>query len=174
MPTLFTCGRPTKAQSAGPRIGSRVESKDIVRRVWAELEPELAGLGFELIEVEYGPYASSGLLRLFIDRAGGVTIDDCAAASRVASARLDRSDPIPAEYMLEVSSPGIDRPLRRVKDFERFIGEPVKVRTSTAVEGRKKFSGTLAGLADGMVLIESEGETYRIHLENVKHANLDR
>ena len=151
-----------------------MESRDIVRRVWAELEPELAGIGFELIEVEYGSHGSQGLLRLYIDRAGGITIDDCAAASRVASARLDQSDPIPSEYMLEVSSPGLDRPLRRVKDYERFTGERVRVRTSQAVDGRKKFSGTLAGIADGMVSIESDGETYRIHLENVKHANLDR
>jgi len=151
-----------------------VEYKDTVRRVWALLEPELAGAGFELIEVEYGPHGSSGLLRLYIDRPGGVTIDDCAAVSRLASAYLDRSDPIPGAYTLEVSSPGIDRPLRRLQDFERFAGEAVRVRTSTAVEGRKKFSGKLAGISDGMLLIESDGETYRIHLENVKHANLDR
>jgi len=151
-----------------------VESRDIVRRVWAELEPALAGLGFELIEVEFGRHGSSGLLRLFIDRPGGVTLDDCTAASRVASALLDRSDPIDSEYMLEVSSPGIDRPVRRVKDFERFTGEAVKVRTSTPVEGRKKFSGVLAGISDGMIEIQSDGATYRIHLENVKHANLDR
>lgn len=151
-----------------------MESKDIVRRVWAELGPELAGLGFDLIEVEFGRHGSSGLLRLFIDRPGGVTLDDCAAASRVAGALLDRSDPIESEYMLEVSSPGIDRPLRRMKDFERFTGEAVKVRTSTSVEGRKKFSGRLAGISDGMIEIESDGATYRIHLENVKQANLDR
>jgi ribosome maturation factor RimP len=138
------------------------------------LGPELAGLGFDLIEVEFGRHGSSGLLRLFIDRPGGVTLDDCAAASRVAGALLDRSDPIESEYMLEVSSPGIDRPLRRMKDFERFTGEAVKVRTSTSVEGRKKFSGRLAGISDGMIEIESDGATYRIHLENVKQANLDR
>lgn len=151
-----------------------MESKDVVRRVWAELEPELAGLGFELVEVEFGRHGSSGLLRLFIDRPGGVTLDDCSAASRVASALLDRSDPIETEYLLEVSSPGIDRPLRRVKDFERYTGEAVKVRTSTAIEGRKKFSGKLTGISDGMIEIERDGETYRIHLENVKHAHLDR
>ncbi len=151
-----------------------MESKDIVRRVWAELEPELAGLGFDLIEVEFGRHGSSSLLRLFIDRPEGVTLDDCSAASRVASALLDRSDPISAEYMLEVSSPGFERPLRRVKDFEKFVGEAVKVKTSTAVEGRKKFSGRLTGISDGMIAIESDGETYRIHLENVKQANLDR
>ncbi|MBI3616998.1 MAG: ribosome maturation factor RimP, partial [Candidatus Omnitrophica bacterium] len=74
----------------------------------------------------------------------------------------------------EVSSPGIDRPLRRVKDFERYLGETVKVRTASPVEGRKKFTGKLAGISDGLIEIESDGERYRIHLENVKHANLDR
>lgn len=151
-----------------------MEAKDIVRRVWAELEPELAGAGFELIEVEFGRHGSSGLLRLFIDRPGGVTIDDCAAVSHVASARLDQIDPIESEYMLEVSSPGIARPLRRVKDFEKYTGERVKVKAVTPVDGRKSFSGVLAGIADGMVAIENEGVTFRLHLENVKQAHLDK
>jgi ribosome maturation factor RimP len=151
-----------------------VEANDIVRRVWVELGPELAGVGFDLIEVEFGRHGTSGLLRLFIDRPGGVTVDDCAAVSRIVSARLDQIDPIESEYMLEVSSPGIARPLRRVKDFEKYAGERVKVKVVTPVDGRKNFSGVLAGISEGMVLIENDGATFRLHLENVKHANLDK
>lgn len=151
-----------------------MEAKDIVRRVWAELEPELAGVGFELIEVEFGRHGNQGLLRLFIDRPGGVTVDDCAAVSHIASARLDLIDPIESEYMLEVSSPGFTRPLRRVKDFEKYTGERVKVKAVTPVDGRKNFNGVLAGIADGMVAIETEGGTFRLHLENVKQAHLDK
>lgn len=147
---------------------------EVVRRVWKELEPELAELGFELIEVEFAKQGGTDVLRLFIDREGGVTIDDCAVASRQMSATLDQDDFLEARYTLEVSSPGIARPLRRLKDFDRYAGERIKVRTVTPVEGRRRFSGVLTGCSDGMLSLESEGREYRIHMENVKRANLDR
>ncbi len=147
---------------------------EVVRRVWELLEPELSELGFELIEVEFAKRGSTNILRLFIDREGGITIDDCALASRQMSATLDIDDFIEVQYTLEVSSPGIDRPLRRLKDFDRYAGERIKVKTVTPIEGRKRFSGVLTGCSDGMLALESEGKEYRIHLENVKRANLDR
>lgn len=147
---------------------------EVVRRVWDELEPELAEMGFELIEVEFGQHGRSQILRLFIDREGGVTIDDCAKASRQVSAYLDKDDYIGSQYTLEVSSPGIARPLRKPEDFERFAGERIKVRTVTPVEGRSRFAGELMGYSDGMMTVTVDGTEYRIHLENVKRANLDR
>jgi len=147
---------------------------EVVRRVWELLEPELSELGFELIEVEFAKRGSTNILRLFIDREGGITIDDCALASRQMSATLDIDDFIEVQYTLEVSSPGIDRPLRRLKDFDRYAGERIKVKTVTPIEGRKRFSGVLTGCSDGMLALESDGTEYRIHLENVKRANLDR
>ena len=151
-----------------------METPEIVRRVWQELEPELAVMGFELIEVEFGRHGRTDLLRLFIDREGGVTIDDCASASRQVGAVLDKDDYIESQYSLEVSSPGIARPLRRPKDFERFAGERIKVKTVTPVEGRSRFAGELMGYGDGMVTLKTDEAQYRIHLENVKRANLDR
>ena len=151
-----------------------MDRPEVVRRAWSELEPELAEMGYELIEVEFGQHGSKDILRLFIDREGGVTIDDCAAASRVVSALLDQSDFIDSRYTLEVSSPGVARPLRRPKDFVRFLGEPIKVKTVEPVEGRKRVSGVLAGFEDGLVLVQSEGKDFQIHIENVKRANLDR
>ncbi len=151
-----------------------MESSELVRRVWEELEPELARMGFELIEVEFGRHGRTDILRLFIDREGGVTIDDCTLASRQVSAFLDKDEYIKSEYTLEVSSPGIARPLRKPKDFERFAGERIKVKTVTPVEGRSRFAGELMGYSDGMVTVQTDGAEYRIHLENVKRANLDR
>ncbi len=147
---------------------------EVVRRVWEKLEPELAQLGFELIEVEFGQHGRTEILRLFIDKEGGVTIDDCASASRQVSAALDIDDFIKSQYTLEVSSPGIARPIRKPGDFERFVGERVKVKTVTPVEGRSRFAGVLRGFSDGMVALEIDGSDYQIHLENVKRANLDR
>ena len=176
-PTLFTCGSrfwATKNGRAACAQGANVVAPEVVRRVWDELEPELAEMGFELIEVEFGQHGRSQLLRLFIDREGGVTIDDCAKASRQVSAYLDKDDYIGSQYTLEVSSPGIARPLRKPEDFERFAGERIKVRSVTPVEGRSRFAGELMGYSDGMMTVKVDGTEYRIHLENVKRANLDR
>ena len=151
-----------------------MEAPAVVRRVWEELEPELAEMGFELIEVEFGRHGRTDILTLFIDRDGGVTIDDCTSASRQVSAVLDKDDFIESQYTLEVSSPGIARPLRKPSDFERFAGERIKVKTVTPVEGRSRFAGVLRGYCDGMVALEIDGSEYQIHLENVKRANLDR
>ena len=159
---------------AAIRPGAAVERQDIVRRAWTELEPLVAEAGYELIEVEFGRHGASGLLRVFIDRPEGITVDDCAAVSRVISALLDERDFIESHYTLEVSSPGIARPIRREKDFERFAGEPIRLTTVTPIEGRKRFKGVLCGIDDGLVGVEVDGTEYRIHVENVKQANLDR
>jgi len=151
-----------------------VEHSGVALRAWEELEPALAAMGFELIEVEFGQHGSRELLRLFIDKPEGVTIDDCALASRQMSAVLDLSDFIDSKYTLEVSSPGIDRPIRKPEDFERYAGERVKVSTFAAVDGRRKFKGILQGCEDGLVRVECDGTKYGIHLENLKRANLDR
>lgn len=151
-----------------------MEGPELIRRAWEVLAPELAEFGFELIEVEFIRHGGTDVLRLFIDREGGVTIDHCAAASRQVSAMLDRDDFIESNYTLEVSSPGIARPLRKPADFERFKGERVKIQTIAPVEGRKRFTGVLTGFSDGLVALESDGTECRIHLENVKRANLDR
>jgi ribosome maturation factor RimP len=101
-------------------------------------------------------------------------VDDCAAVSHVLSAQLDQSDFIAERYTLEVSSPGIARPLRRKKDFDRFAGERIRLTTVTPIEGRRRFAGVLRGMNDDLVGVSVEGTEYRIHVENVKHASLDR
>lgn len=129
-------------------------------RIVSVIEPALADLGFELVRVHYGG-AGRPVLQIMIDRADGkdVTIEDCTLASRTASALLDVADPIRDAYELEVSSPGIDRPLTRPKDFESFAGYEAKVELKQAVDGRRRYRGRLLGLQDDRVrLADPDGE----------------
>jgi len=145
-----------------------------LRQAWEELEPVLAEHGYELVEVELGRHGGGAVLRLYIDRDGGVTLDDCTAASQLLGPVLDVKDFIDGRYALEVSSPGIDRPVRKPTDFVRFAGERVKLRTHEPVNGRKRFCGVMQGFQDGLVQLACEGSTYEIHVENLKTARLDR
>jgi ribosome maturation factor RimP len=118
------------------------------------------------------------VLRVFIDRptsgegAGAITADDCERVSRDLSAALDVADRIPHAYKLEVSSPGLDRPLRRERDFARFVGESARVRLEVGVEGRRNFSGTIRGAKDGRVEIACEGRSYELPIDDIVRANL--
>jgi ribosome maturation factor RimP len=152
----------------------QLSDPEIVRQTWELLESEIDELGFELIEVEYGQFETGLTLRLYIDKDQGVTVDNCAEVSRLVSAILDQHDVGNDQYFLEVSSPGIDRPIRKPEDFVRFSGEPVKVKTVAPVGGRKRFKGTLTGFEDGMISVEISGERISIHIENIKMAQLDR
>jgi len=151
-----------------------VRTNEIMRRVWATLEPELAEQGFELVEAEFEQQGSRRILRLYIDRDGGVTLDDCAAASQFVGALLDAKELVDGAYVLEMSSPGIDRPVRKASDFRRFVGERLKVKTYEPVAGRKRMKGILTGFEDGSVLLDCDGQAHAIHVENVKKARLDR
>ena len=151
-----------------------MESRELVRRAWSELEPHLIEQGFELVELEFAQQGGRGVLRLYVDRSGGVTIDDCVAVSQLLSPVLDAAEFLSDSFVLEVSSPGIDRPLRKPEDFQRFAGERVVLKSQLPVNGRKKFKGVLQGLMDGAVRVECDGQKYAIAIENVQRANLDR
>jgi len=135
----------------------------------AKVEPVVAGMGYELVDVQ----VSSGgrLLRVFIDKAGGISLDDCAALSR----QLARVLPVEGiDYeRLEVSSPGLDRPLRKAADFVRFAGQRAELRMRTPdARGRRKFTGVLRGAQAGRVDVEIEGETVALALDDVERARL--
>ena len=151
-----------------------MEHAETVRKAWAVLGPEIEEQGYELVEVECGLQGSSLFLRLFLDKEGGITLDDCASISRYVSVLLDRDDFIGSEYNLEVSSPGIDRPVRKVADFVRFVGERIKIQTVSAIDGRKKFTGKLVGIEDGLVSVDVDTETVSMHIENIKQARFVR
>lgn len=151
-----------------------MSKNDVVQRAWTELEPHVVEQGYELLEIEFGQYSGRWILRLYIDGANGVTLDDCTAVSQLVNPILDAADFVSGHYALEVSSPGIDRPIRKPADFERYIGERIKMKTHAPVLGRKRFTGVLSGYHDGMVVVECDGNPYECHLENIIKANLDR
>jgi len=136
------------------------------------LEPSVTALGFELVSVELVGSGNDRILRVYIDHPDGITVDNCADVSRQVSAVLDVEDPVPGAYVLEVSSPGLDRPLVKQADFERFAGSLVKVRTREPVLGRKNFTGLLSEVAGDNVVVEVDGEPYEISLANIERARL--
>jgi len=144
--------------------------------LWLLAEPHVRDLGFDLIEVQYGREATGMVLRLFIDRAEGtgeaVTHEDCEKVSRDLSAALDVADRIPNAYQLEVSSPGLDRPLRRERDFARFVGESVRIRLVGGGEGGRNFLGTIQAAGDGRVGIACDGRSYELPIGDIARANL--
>lgn len=135
----------------------------ITDTVLALAQPVVKAEGCEIWDVEYVKEAGAWYLRVYIDKAGGVSIDDCEAVSRALDPVLDEADPIPTSYIFEVSSAGVERELKRPRDFEKFLGSQVEVRHYQPVEGAKAHTGTLRGYADGAVTIEINGaeKTYQ-------------
>ncbi|NNF70819.1 MAG: ribosome maturation factor RimP [Rhodobacteraceae bacterium] len=135
-----------------------VAKATIDRRLAEILTPVLEDMGFELVRVRFMS-GKTKTVQIMAERPdGGIEVDDCAAISTAVSATLDVEDPIEDAYTLEVSSPGIDRPLTRLKDFETWAGYEAKLETTEMIDGRRRFKGVLQGVEDGEVLIEiSEG-----------------
>ena len=123
-------------------------------------EPLAAELGLELWDVEYVREAGQWFLRVYVDKDGGVSINDCEALSKALDPVLDEADPIPDSYVFEVSSAGAERELKRPRDFEKFMGSAVEVRLYKAVDGSKTWTGTLSGYEDGAVRLQSGDKEY--------------
>lgn len=145
-----------------------------VKQLETVVETALAALHYELVALDF-QREHGWVLRVYIDRpeGGNVGIDDCTAASRDISTALDVADLIHVPYSLEVSSPGLDRPLRREKDFARYTGKRARLRTRDPIDGRRNFSGTLKGVEDGRVAIECDGQLFKLPLSEVAKANLE-
>jgi len=137
----------------------------------ALLEPAVEQLGYELADVELNLTGGS-VLRLFIDKAEGIALEDCEAVSRQVSALLDVEDPIPGEYNLEVSSPGFNRRLVKAKHFERFAGSRVKVRLRQLVDGRRRFNAELMGLKQSNVVLREGQQLFEVPLTEIEMARL--
>jgi ribosome maturation factor RimP len=145
---------------------------NIVALVTDWVEDIVKGSDIELVDVEYVKEHTGWVLRVFLDKPDGIDLDDCQSVSLELDKKLDEEDPIPGAYSLEVSSPGLERPLRKASDYERFAGRRVQIRTYSGIHGRKRFEGILEGLQDDKVLLKWEGETIEIPLEQVSKANL--
>ena len=135
-------------------------------------EPVCSELGLELWDVEYVREAGQWVLRIYVDKDGGVGIDDCEAVSKALDPLLDETDPIPDSYVFEVSSAGAERELKRPQDFDRFLGSPVEVRLYRAQDGSKTHIGTLKGYAGGAVTIETAGSEHTFEKDQVAKVRL--
>ena len=136
------------------------------------LEPTVERLGYELADLEVRLGSKGGLVRIFIDKPEGIDLDDCEKVSLAVSALLDVEDPVPGNYSLEVSSPGLDRKLTKVEHFQRFEGETVKVQMRFPIEGRRRFRGTLVSSNDENIVVEVDGESHSLPLKTIDTARL--
>ncbi len=149
----------------------------VVERARRALEPILVRDGYELVDVEWVRGGGRWTLRVFIDRDGGVNVDDCQLVSRTVEPVLDVEDFIEPAYNLEVSSPGLDRPLRKPQDFDRFAGQRAHIKTFGPVDSptgpRKNWTGTLKGFRDGAVEIDVDGTVHRVPHDKIAKARLE-
>ncbi len=143
---------------------------DSVREI---LDSLLLGYGFELVDIEYRREGWGWVLRIYIDKDGGVSVEDCARISRELGTLLDLNDIIPGTYNLEISSPGLTRALKKVRDFERFKGKLVKIKTMKDIQGRRVFIGRLIDFVGNVAYVEMDGHVYFIPYDEIERANLE-
>lgn len=136
------------------------------------LEPAIERLGYELCDLEVKLGGRDGVVRLFIDSPDGITLEDCEAVSRQVSALLDVEDPLPGHYTLEVSSPGLDRRLKKTEHFQRFLGEDVRIKLRLPLEGRRNFRGELHAADNDNVEVVVDGQVHRLPIESIESARL--
>ena len=136
------------------------------------IEPGLLAKGLELVDVEFKKEGKTWILRIFIDKDGGVTLEDCQKASHLTGDLIEVEDIIEPVYTLEVSSPGLNRVLKKEKDFVKFIGKKICVQCHAPLNGRKKITGNLADFKEETIHLEVDGETHTIPLNRVAKANL--
>ena len=145
-----------------------VDTKQVTRLI----EPVLVETGFELVDVEYLSEHGRMVLRIYVDKAGGITLDECARISREVGDLIDIKNFIQHEYVLEVSSPGLNRPLKKEKDFLRAIGKKVKIRMTVPVNGRRRFTGLLKKIEDRNLYLEIDDQLFVLPQQGIEKANL--
>jgi ribosome maturation factor RimP len=141
-------------------------------RLDALIAPVVAGLGYQLWGVEYASQGRHTSLRIFIDAEAGISVDDCAAVSHQLGSVFDVEEPITGEYTLEVSSPGMDRPLFTLAHYQQYVGYQVQVRLRTPFEGRRRFNGLLKGVEEEDVVIEVDKHEYLLPIDSIDKANV--
>jgi ribosome maturation factor RimP len=150
-----------------------MDTRAIVQKAEEMLAPLLADEGVSLVDVEYKFERGGWVLRVLLDREGGITLDECARVSREFGQLLDVGNIVTAAYRLEVSSPGLDRPLKKETDFIHYIGRQVRIKTSDPISGRHNFKGSLIDCAEGKIMVKVEGsEVFTIPLAAIRKANL--
>jgi ribosome maturation factor RimP len=150
--------------------GVQVSSK--LEQLQALLAPVVVALGYECWGIEFSAQGRHSMLRVYIDKEGGVLVDDCAIVSRQISGVLDVEDPISSEYTLEVSSPGMERPLFTIEQFAAFAGEQVKIKLRSPFEGRRNFQGLLRGVEEQDVVVQVDDHEYLLPIDLIDKANI--
>jgi ribosome maturation factor RimP len=141
-------------------------------RITAMLAPSVEDLGYELVGIEYIRAGKHSTLRVYIDQDKGILVEDCAAVSRQVSAIMDVEDPITNEYTLEVSSPGLDRPLFKAAHYQTFAGEEVKIQLRMPIQNRRRWKGVIVSAEDEIVCLNVDGREERFALSNIQKANI--
>lgn len=137
------------------------------------LAPVVEAMGYEWVGMELHPRSTNALLRVYIDSAAGITVDDCQSVSHQVSGVLDVENPFSASYTLEISSPGLDRPLFELAHFQRFIGSEVRIHLRQLLNGRRKLIGNIARIEAGdVVIVDSTGQEWQVPLEQIEKARL--
>lgn len=155
-------------------VGGRLKPEGIEDRIRELARPVAEGFGLELVDVAYTSEYGRRVLRVYIDKPGGVTLEDCERVSRELGAVLDVEDPIPQSYNLEVSSPGLDRPLKTEADFARFAGKRARIRAREPVEGRRNFKAVIDEARGGEVFVtDFDGRKFAIAVANIEKARLE-
>ena len=144
----------------------------VIREISQLIEPILDEMDVELVDIEYLSYHGRWIVRIYVDKEGGITVDDCARVSREIDEIIDIKDVIPHAYVLEVSSPGLNRPLKKDKDFQRAVGKKIKARISVPLKGRRHFTGYLKDFRNGTLYLEVEDNPVSLSLLDVEKANL--
>jgi ribosome maturation factor RimP len=146
-----------------------------IRRVWELAAPLAQSEGMEIVDIEFRPEGTRGgrVLRLYMDKEGGPSVDDLSRVSRRLSDLLDSEDTIAGTYTLEVSSPGINRPLKRPEHFARFVGRRIRVRTRDMIEGRRSFLGILCQVLGDGVILTQDGKQYQIPFSMIDKSNYE-
>ncbi len=145
---------------------------DIIRRLTRIIEPIVDEMGFEFVDVEYLSEHGRWVLRIYVDKEGGITLDECARVSREVGDLIDVKDIIQHKYVLEVSSPGLNRPLKREKDFLRAVGKKIEIKMVIPVEGRRRFTGYLRKYQERTLYLEVENNLVTLPLRDMRKANL--
>lgn len=137
------------------------------------IQPIVEGLGYEFVGIEFNPHPKHGMLRVYIDNEAGIHVDDCSKVSHQISGVLDVEDPVQGNYQLEISSPGSERPLFNIEQFEQFIGHIVKVNLFKPVDGRRKITGRIQKVEQNIVQLEEDGQVFEVSFQSMSKANLE-
>lgn len=143
-----------------------------IEKIRLLVEPVLVTLGYELVDVRFVVEQGRSTLRVFVDKEGGVTVGDCERVSREIETLLEVEEVVRDRYLLEVSSPGLNRPLVQEKDFVRFAGKTASLTTTEPIDGRRNYKGFLKGVEEGKAVMEIDGKEYRVPLKLIGKANL--